>query len=96
MGFLLIAAGVVGFIYFGFRGAFSASGRGERRAEIAAQAEYAQLRRESPDHPEAVLSEPEYVQRHMKKGPSVVGNFLLALLCLFLLIPLGCVAMVAG
>lgn len=96
MGALLLALGMVGAVVFSFRAAGSMMGRGEERRRIAAQAAYARLVRESPTEPDARLSEAEYVQKHMKKSPSVIGNWLLAMLSLFLLLPLGCVVMAAS
>lgn len=96
MGALMMLAGIVGGVVFAFRAQEGMTGKGEARALVAAQADFARLVRESPDHPEAKLSEAEYVQKHMKKGRSGIGNWLLAMLCLFLLAPLGCFVMVAS
>ncbi len=96
MGALLALAGLVGAFVFAFRAQASMSGKGERRNMIAAQAAYARLVRESPDDSEAKLSEAEYLQRHMKKTPSAVLNWILAILCMVLVSPLGCFLMVAG
>lgn len=96
MGAILALAGLVGAFVFAFRAQGSMSGKGERRNMVAAQAAYARLVRESPDHPDARLSEAEYVERHMKKTPSAMLNWILAILCMVVLSPLGCFIMVAS
>jgi len=96
MGALLALAGLVGAFVFAFRAQASMFGKGERRNMVAAQAAYARLVREAPDDPEARLSEAEYVQRHMKKTPSAVLNWILAILCMVVVSPLGCIVMAAS
>lgn len=96
MGVMLALAGLVGAFVFAFRAQGSMFGKGERRRMIAAQAAYARLVRESPDDPDARLSESEYLERHMKKSPSVVLNWIWAILCMVVVAPLGCFMAMAG
>ncbi len=96
-GMLLMAGVTVVILYLIFAKmypamAFRYMGGGDRKA----RAEYGRLKRESPDSPQARVSEAEFVEDFLKNGPSpwkyVIMIFTLALIG----IPLSCVVGMAG
>jgi hypothetical protein len=72
--------------------AFQYQGRGERQG----RAEYGRIKRETPDAPDARLTEAEFVDRFVRNGPSPWKYVLMMFALVLLGIPMACVVGIAG
>ena len=82
----VIAAAVYAMVYSFRAQSWHRTGKGEREGRAA----YARIRRESPNSPDAQLSEAEFVDRFVRKGPSMGKATLIILLVFVPLLFLAC------
>ena len=94
--FLLTLACLGGTIYYVIRANVAYGFHYRGKGEMLARAAYAHALRETPNAPDARLSEPEFVAQFIGKGPRVGRSIFFALGCGVLFVVIGIIAVFAG